>query len=458
MRARREGRRAKTRERRARRLWAILWALSVNAHSSAAEAGGALEAAAQGATQALGTAPASSVVVAAPLRADQPAPKGDQLALRLASLVAGRIGASARAYPQTALLGAARALAGRAGALVYLQIEVSKGDIRATVDVYPSMANAWDRIRNPLPSPIHHAFASVKIDAEVRSFLTPLVLEQATVDRAHHDEQDVLAAACGDVNGDGGNEIVLVSRDRTVMGRVRGGRFLVERAAPWSDLAGRAPVPMREPLAGAVIIPGAVAVGSTERGSVSLTPDFDTHVPLPGVPAWGGGGIVCLTPQPSAGSFDGAPFDCSSTRDVKPAMAVPAPRFDAFAADIVANAGGDASTIVAVREPNGKLKLKMRDAPPYAPDGAFGAQLAVGDLDQDGAPEIAVSADAQDDAVEIWTWPSEAAPMQPRLHLAAPAGVRALAVCPPEEHGEPTLVAVVGSEVWLVRAGRGGAP
>jgi hypothetical protein len=25
-------------------------------------------------------------------------------------------------------------------------------------------------------------------------------------------------------------------------------------------------------------------------------------------------------------------------------------------------------------------------------------------------------------------------------------------MCPPEEHGEPTLVAVVGNEVWLVRA------
>ncbi|HXN31941.1 MAG TPA: FG-GAP repeat protein, partial [Polyangiaceae bacterium] len=196
----------------------------------------------------------------------------------------------------------------------------------------------------------------------------------------------------------------------------------------------------------------------TDRGSVSLTPDFGGRTPLPGVPAWGGEGIVCLMPEPSAGAFDGAPFDCSSARDIRPKMAVPAPRFDAFAAGVIADAGGDSRTVVAVREPSGKLKLKMRDAPPYPPGGTFGAQLAVGDLDQDGTPEIAVSADALDDAVDIWTWPSEGAALRPRLHLAAPAGVRALAVCPPEEHGVPVLVAVVGNEVWLVRADLGGSP
>ena len=32
-------------------------------------------------------------------------------------------------------------------------------------------------------------------------------------------------------------------------------------------------------------------------------------------------------------------------------------------------------------------------------------------------------------------------------------GLSALAACPPEEHGEPALVAVVGNELWIVRAG-----
>ena len=416
-----------------------------------ANAAGALDLVAQQAAQALGQAPASSVVVAAPLVSDEPAPKAAELALRMAALIAGKI--RGRTHAQGAQLGSARAIAGRASALVFVQAEVSHGDLRCTVDVYPPMANAWDRIRNPLPSPTAHAFASAKIDAEVRSFLTPLVLEQPSVHRARHEETDVLAAACGDIDGDGGNEIVLVSRERVVMGRLQGGRFAAERTALWSELASRSPVPMREPLAGAAFGAGWVAVGSTDRGSVSLTPELVAQAPLRGVPAWGGEGVICLMGEPSAGAFDGAPFDCALAQDSRPKMAVPSPRFDAFAADVIADVQGNARTVVAVREPSGKLKLKMGDAPPVAPEGTFGSELAVFDLDQDGVPEIASSADAADDALEVWSWPAQGASLRPRLRLAAPGGVRALAACPPEERGKPALLAVVGNELWVIRAG-----
>jgi hypothetical protein len=409
---------------------------------------------AQEAAQALGQTPASSEVVAAPLVADQAAPRGEELALRIAALVAGKLGANAHAHAQVTQLATARALAGRASALVYVQSEIAKGDLRTTIDVYPSMANAWDRIRNPLPAPTSHAFASSKIDAEVRAFLSPLVLEQAIVHRARHDEGDVLAAACGDVDGDGGDELVLVSRSRIALGRVRSGKFVPERTAAWSSLAQRAPVPMREALAGAAVAVGAVDVGSTDRGAVKLTADFVSHAPLSGFPVGGVDGVVCLAAEPSAGAFDGAPFDCMLTRDPRPKMAVPAPRFDAFAAMGVVGAQGNAQTVVAVREPSGKLKLKVGDAL-NTPDGVFGAQLALGDLDQDGVPDVATSVEGSDDAVNVFSWPA-GGDLRGRLHLAAPAGVRALAVCPPEEHGEPVLVAVVGGEVWLVRAGMRG--
>jgi len=420
-------------------------------------AAGAVEVVAQEAAQGISQTPAASIVVAAPLVSDQPAPRGDDLALRVAALVAGKLGAGAHAHPQAAQLGTARALAGRASALVFVQTEISKGDLRTTIDVYPSMANAWDRIRNPIPAPTGHAFSTAKIDAEVRSFLAPLVLEQATVHKAHHDEGDVIAAGCGDVDGDGGDEIVLVSRARVALGRVRGGRFVAERTAPWSALAPRAPVPVREALAGAVVTAGAVDVGLTDRASVALTSDFVAHTPLFGVPAWGGDGVLCLAPEPSAGAFDGAPFDCAASHDPKPKLAVPAPRFDAFAAATVVDAIGRAHEVVAVREPSGKLKLKTGEVQ-AGPEGTYGAQLAVLDLDQDGMPDVATSVDGTDDAVNVFSWPGTGPELRGRLHLAAPAGVRALAACPPEERGAPVLVAVVGNELWLVRAGeRGGA-
>ncbi|HTB75370.1 MAG TPA: hypothetical protein VK762_19100 [Polyangiaceae bacterium] len=443
------------------------------------------------------------VVVASPLEADDPVPRGDALALRVAEGVAARIGPGAKASPQTAQLGTARALAGRASALVYVRAAIVKGDLRATLDVYPPMANAWDRIRNPLPAPTTHAVRSAKIDAGVRAYLTPLRLEQASVERARHDEGDVLAAACGDADGDGDNEIVLVSAARVALGRLRAGRFVAERTAAWSTLGPVLPVPMREPIAEAVVAPGAVAVGSTSRGGLRLNPALGLDASLVGLPVWGGDDVACLRPEPSAGAFDGAPVDCSLRGEARPRMAVPAPRFDAFGAAILADAAGAMHPVVAVREPSGRLRLKAGDALGLA-DGTFGAQLAVGDLDQDGVPEIATSADVPsgsvqgaraDDAVDIATWswastvsgsaPGVSAPGGPsasgaagaaappgtsegpglptgadlrsRLHLAAPGGVRALAMCPPGDHGVPALVAVVGGEIWIVRAGVGGA-
>jgi len=421
-----------------------------------ADAAGAVDAVALEAAQGLGQTPAAVVVVAAPLVTDQPAPRGDEMALKIAALVAGRLGAGARAHPQTQALAAARALAGRASALVFVQVEVAKGDLRTTLDVYPSMANAWDRIRNPLPAPTSHAFASEKIDAEVRTFLAPLVLEQASVHKARHDEGDVLAAACGDVDGDGGDEIVLVSRARIAMGRVRGGKFVAERTAAWSALTPRAAVPTREPLASAVVAPGAVHLGTTDRAGLSLTPDLAGHTLVAGIPAWSAEGLVCLQPSAAAGAFDGAPVSCTQARDAKPKMAVPAPRFDAFASSSIVDASGAARSVVVVREPSGKLRVKLGDAA-VSPDGDFGAQLAVLDLDQDGVPDVATSASGPDDAVNVFSLASPTGELRGRLHLAAPAGVRAYAACPPEEGGEPVLLAVVGSELWLVRAGTQGA-
>jgi hypothetical protein len=436
---------------------AFLGVLAVSLLSSRTTlAAGAVDVVAAESAQALGQTPSASVVVAAPLVTDQPAPRGEELALRIAALVAGKLGAGARAHAQTAQLATARAVAGRASALVYVQTELSKGDVRTTIDVYPSMANAWDRIRNPLPAPTGHAFATTKIDAEVRAFLAPLVLEQASVHRAHHDEGDVLAVGCGDVDGDGGDELVLVSRARVAMGRVKGAKFVVERTAPWSALAPRAPVMMRAPLAGAVIAPGRVDVGTTDRASLTLSGDFVGHSPIGGVPAWGGDGPVCLAPEASAGTFDGAPFDCVLARERKTMMAVPSPRFDAFAASNLVDAAGAMRSVVAVREPSGKLRIKAGDTQ-VAPDGVYGAELAVLDFDQDGVPEVATTVDGPDDALNLWSWPGPGPELRGRLHLAAPGGVRALAVCPSEEHGQPVLVAVVGAEVWLVRAGLRGA-
>jgi hypothetical protein len=433
-------------------------AVAVFGAPAEARAAGALESVVRDVAASLRTSPAA-VVVAAPMASDQPAPHGDDLALRAAALLAGRMGGGARAHPATARLATARALAGRASALVYVQAAIGAGDLRLTADVYPTMANAWDRIRNPLPAPASHAFANAAVDAEVRTFLAPLLLDQAQVDRVRHGEGDVLALGCGDVDGDGGEEIAVVTRSRVALGRLRAGSFVVEKAVAWTALALRAPVLMREPLAGVVLSRGSVEVGSTERGAVALGADLGSPRALVGVPAWGGEGAVCLLPEPSAGAFDGAPVDCAMGRDPKPVMAVPAPRFDAFAAASVVDPHGASGLVVAVREPSGKLRIKRDDGVVVA-EGPFGAPLALADLDQDGAPEVASAAEGPEDAIVVSSLDAGATELRPRLRLRTPEPVRALAVCPPEDHGRPALVAAVGNEVWLIRAALGdvGAP
>jgi hypothetical protein len=271
------------------------------------------------------------------------------------------------------------------------------------------------------------------------------------VHKVRHELGEVLAAACGDLDGDGGDELALVTRTRVATGRVVADKFVAERTAAWSALAPALPVAMREPLATAAVATNAIYAGLTDRGGVSLTPDFAGHAPLRGLPApTGDDDVVCLMPEPSAGAFDGAPTACASGREEGPKMALPAPRYDAFAAANIADATGAVRTVVAVREPSGKLRLKAADAA-RTPAGVYGAQLAVGDLDQDGAPEIVTSVDGPDDAINVFSWASATADPILRWHASAPAGVRALAVCPPERQGQPVLVAVVGDEIWLVR-------
>ena len=424
-----------------------------------ARSAGALGTIAPEVVRTLGTVPSAVVVVAGPLTADQPVAKGDELAARLAAIIAGRLGGAARAHPQSAPLALARAVAGKGGALVFVQPEIAKGELRVTADLYPVMSNGWDRVRTPAPAPHAHAFAKAPLDAEVRTFLPSIVLEQASVHKARHDEGDVLAAACGDLDGDGGMEIALVTRARVAVGRVRGGKFVPFKVAAWSALVPRVGVPAREPLAGAVFgANGGLSVGLSDRGGVRLDANL-VPSPLAGIPVPMAIGNACAQPSAEASAFEGDVSACSGAPGIKPSLASPPfKRYDAFAEFDVIGKDGAAVPIWANREPGGKLRLRFGDAT-LTLEGA-GAQIAVGDLDLDGVPEIVTSAESGDDAISVQSWAPFAAPQPPgraaeppraRLRLPAPAGVRAFAMCPPEERGAPALVGVVGGELWVLR-------
>ncbi len=414
--------------------------------------------------QGLGPIPPGAIVVASPITSDIPAPKADELAVRIAAQVAGRIGV-AKAHPQPAALAVARGVSGRAASLVYLQLEIAKGELRVTADLYPVVSNGWERLRNPVPGPRAHAFANAPLDAEIRGFLVPVLLEQSSLHKIKHDEGEVLAVGCGDIDGDGGNELVLVTRARVTIAKIRAGKLVVQRAAAWSTIASRAPVPMREPLASVVVSPrghrGEILLGTTDRGGVVLDGSLVARRQLTGLPVIGTEGEGCASPSPEVGAYDGPVVPCevaapqANAAEPLPIFLPPTQRYDAIASlDAVAR-DGSVAQIVAAREPGGKLRIRRQDLGVARPiegslDGA-GAQLALADLDLDGTPEVITTSDGAgpDDLVLVSSFAKGV--LTPRLRFPAKDGVRAIGVCPPEEKGVPAVVAVVGNEVWLVR-------
>jgi hypothetical protein len=420
---------------------------------------------------ALAKVPRGALVVFAPLQSDIETSRGEELARLVAYSVSARLeGSTVHTTPLSKSAGAAAAV--RFGAWVWVQSEVRKGELRLTVDAYPVVKNSWERLRQAVHAPVAHGFAARPIDAEIRSFFPPILLEQAKVTRVAHDEGEILAIACGDLDGDGGLEVALATAQRITVGRFRKEAFVVEQSVPWSGLGKRAAVSLREPLVNLVFMHDTsntsfLLAGSTNFGGARLGPSFQHFGPeMRGVPFLLGSDVRCATALPESGALDGIFGECASPeprsgtqakeatqasqpnhgeakREAPDLWAPPAAYFDAFAALDLIQRDGTHSAVVAAREPNGRLRLR-RGATAQVVE-QMGAQLALGDLDLDGTPEIVTSLNVTndaDDAILVLSWAPSG--MRQRARIAAPGGVRALAVCPPEEGARPAWVAAVG--------------
>lgn len=402
---------------------------------------------------ALGPIPQGALLVVAPPKSDVALTRGEELSVRIGQIVSGKLGA--RAHEKSVQLGTARALAGRASSLVFVQPEIEKGELRLVGDVFPVVTNGWERLKNPVPGPSAHAFAHAPIDAEVRAFMPPIALEQVKVTKAKHAEGDIVALACGDIDADGAQEIALVSLAKVVVGRIgptspASSAFRAEKTALFRDLGPRLAVPSREPLGGAIVLPegghGALLVGTSERGGMALGPDLRLRHMLTGLPVAGSFGCASLVPE--MGAFDG--LRACSTSHPLPGLVAPSalpPRFDAVAELAYVDARGAFHTAIVTREPSAKLRVRVDGAEVHSAEGV-GAQVLLADLDLDGTPELVSTAAEGEDRILVTTL--DRVP-KVRLRLDAKEGVRALAACPPEAGARPVLVAAVGQEVWLVR-------
>jgi hypothetical protein len=387
------------------------------------------------------------LVVSAPFTADTKVAVG--LSARLASLVAAALGRGAKSVGEPATLGHAQTLASRAPALVYLAPELAGGELRVRADAYRVPRRFWDRVRSPLPVPLVHAFATRRIDAEIRTFLPPVPLVARRLDHATSPEKGILAVGCGDTDDDGALEIVVAGRHQILSGRVRAGKLVPNAAAAWNDLSPVAPSPLRQPLGSISIHPsGAVDVGITDRASGvrldgKLAPTARMNARLP----WPGGG--CAEP----GELGVRGFAPCLAGDRVPSIPRLDQPWDALGGARIVTRSGETRIVHAARRAGEAKAELVDDRGRRAEVVGVGAQLGLGDLDGDGQPELLAGTNTLDpasDALVVYTWQDDGR-VRERFRLPVPKGVRAIAVCPPESSGLLPIVFGAGDEIWIAR-------
>jgi hypothetical protein len=281
-----------------------------------------------------------------------------------------------------------------------------------------------------------HGFVEAPLDAELRALIPPPPLVVSEVLKLKAPERGIVALACGPLGSDGGQELALVSRGSVRVGRVVGRTFSERKRAAWSALSAVAPAPLREPIASAEITAqGALRVGLSDRKDglelsreLSVLGRFEGLMPAPG------GGCVERSSLGVLARFQG----CSGpgTGRTQPTT------LDAFAGVPDAQLGRDL------------VSSKLSGARPELAQATnrVGAQLAMGDADSDGNPELAYSADTLEGAKDRLTLVTlQGNKLTPRFELPAPS-ISAVAICSQREGpGMAMLVLATGDELWLVR-------
>jgi hypothetical protein len=332
--------------------------------------------------------------------------------------------------------------------LVFVSTEISGGRVRFTADAYEAAQGFWDRVRSHAPRSLAHAFAERRVDGEIGSFLPAVPLVSSHVDKAVG-PSEVVALACGDVDADGSLELVAVGRRRIEIGRIRAGRFMSLGETTWPALSPVAPSPLREPIASVVVAPGEhVDVGITDRQiGVRLSPTLAAlgvlDQPLPWL------GVGCLI---RAGLALGAPRPCTSGEPAALTVGALAD-IDAVSGTRVVTGDGQSHAVVAWRERATGAAVVADDTGRSVRVPGAGAQIAVGDLDFDGVPEIVSGADtrtAPSDVLTVRSWSKEG-DLRERYRLPVPEGIKAVAVCPAEDARAAAIVVATGGSLWVVR-------
>jgi hypothetical protein len=398
--------------------------------------------------------PAKAIVAIAPLVTDVNAPRAKALATTIGTVFAGKRGLEAPPEPES--LDAVRARISNVRTIVYLTPTIANGELMVTADAYPVPKSIWAQIRNPNPGPFAHAFGKAFIDAEVRSHLEPVQLGALETSVGRNFEPNVLALACDDVDRDGAPEIVSLSATSVTIVRIRDKKLEIAHHRQWSDLSPRASAPLQEPigalavLGGASLGPRSVVASVTDRANAArLDETLDTLETFRGMAIPDGAAYACA--RFPALSITGPLVACSDTSPA-PTRGSVGGQYDALAAAHLVSPDGKPFEVFAGREGN---MLEIFDDSNHVVKGPeVGAQLAIGDIDQDGNPEILSSANVvypAPDSVTIRTWDRKINVLRDVMTFPVAAGVHAIAVCPPEANRRAPFVIATIDDLAVLR-------
>jgi hypothetical protein len=432
---------------------------------AAPPAAGAIETVTRAIADGVGRAPEGAGVFYAPIPADPAAPRAEALALEVARQVAGKLGPDVSLHETPVTLADARTAAKGLRTYLFLEVKIAGGRLLVTADAYRVPRTVWSRARAARAKgkraarsgPVLHAMGQAPIDAEVRTYLTPLGFEaKPSVSKYQGADPEILALACGDLDGDGGTDLFTVTRARVLSVRLLSdGQVQREKEARWDDLAAVAPVPLREPIAFATVVEGSTAGGAgyldasiTDRATTArLDATLALTQQLEGLAVPHARATACT----SLADMFLAPTAARCAAGDPPVAFEKLPyAFDAIASALLVSPSGHPKPALALRHDSTLIVHRAEGDEIIA---RVGAQLALGDVDQDGAPDVVSSLDTlspKHDHIEVRTLLPDGT-IKLRYRLPAPAGVRALAICPPDTTSRAPIIAATGTDLWVLR-------
>ncbi len=340
--------------------------------------------------------------------------------------------------------------------LVLISASIQSSDLALTITVTKWPDKFWHRVAN--------AQGSTTSQLHIRAFsesirhVFPAAKGIATqTDRWPSPVASPIALACGNLDDQGAQQLLVVGRHTLHLGKLDGGSFEPRERRAWADLTPIHGSPLRAPLGNATFAAGKMIVGSSDRAA---TVHLDEDMKLLGYSPRGYpiGKGECL-PFSASGLVE-PPFDCAAPNLRAPTPSAPplpsSPKdWGVYARSQLPTPSGavgsmTATAVVGATEAEFDVKLPA-EAGIELKLAEVGSTLLIADLDGDGHVEViasAASGSGTKDELRIFSLqerelkPVAAVEMEP---------ISAATVCPFDGMNPLTLVVATEKDLWIIR-------